>query len=107
MRFELTGYALNVEAGEDIRIIPSVSGSSGPADLPQEHDYWMFDSHDLYDQHYDLGGCWLGTEPVGDPARVVETCRWRDAALHQAMPWKDYMAGWPDLMQPVPSELVS
>lgn len=106
VRFELAGYAPNVEAGEDIRIIPVREWESWPVDLPQEHDYWLFDNHELYDQHYGPGGWWLGTEPVDDPARVVEACRWRDAAIHQGMPWKGYMTGQPDLMQRLPSELV-
>jgi hypothetical protein len=101
VRFELTGYAPNVEAGEDIRIIPVREGEGWPLDVPREHDYFLFDSHELYDQHYDDTGWWLGTEPVSDPARVAQACRWRDAALHQAMPWKDYMDARPELTKRV------
>jgi hypothetical protein len=106
IRFELTGYAPNVEAGEDVRIIPVPEGKPWPAGLPH-HDYWLFDSHELYDQHYDADGMWLGTEVVMDPMRIVDACRWRDAALDQAVPWKDYIAGVPELKQQMPPELAS
>ena len=106
IRFELTGYAPNVEAGEDVRIIPVHEGEPWPASLPH-HDYWLFDSHELYDQHYDADGLWLGTEAVRDPARIVDACRWRDAALHQAAPWTDYVAGLPEFKQQMPPELAS
>jgi hypothetical protein len=102
IRFELTGYAPNVEAGEDVRVISVREGEPWPADLPH-YDYWLFDSHELYDQHYDADGMWLGTEPVGDPERIVDACHWRDAALHQAVPWKDYVAGRPELEQQLAS----
>lgn len=101
MRFELAGYAPNVAAGEDIRIIPVREGEGWPLDVPRRHDYFLFDSHELYDQHYDNTGWWLGTELVSDPARVVDACRWRDAALHQSMPWRDYIDSRPDLAERV------
>jgi hypothetical protein len=50
---------------------------------------------------------WLGTEPVQDPVRIVDACRWRDAALHQAVSWRDYVAGVPELKQQMPPELAS
>ncbi|MPZ66106.1 MAG: hypothetical protein GEU83_11525 [Pseudonocardiaceae bacterium] len=103
IQFELAGYAPNVEAGEDIRIIPVRERGHWPMDVPQ-HDYWLFDSHELYDQNYDADGWWLGTERIRDPERIVDACRWRDAALHQAMPWKDYVDGQPVLAQQIPSE---
>lgn len=103
IRFELAGYAPNVEAGEDIRIIPVHDRGHWPTDVPQ-HDYWLFDSNELYDQHYDADGWWLGTELIRDPERIVDACRWRDAALHQAMPWKDYVTRRPELAQQMPPE---
>lgn len=102
VQLELTwGYGPNAAAGEDIRIIPVREGEPWPADLPQ-HDYWLFDSHELYDQHYDPDGAWLGTEPVTAPERVVDACRWRDAALHHAVQWEDYIAGRPELARHLP-----
>ena len=102
MRLELTwGYGPNAAAGEEIRIIPVREGEAWPADLPR-HDYWIFDSRELYDQHYAPDGTWLGTEPVADPVRIVEACHWRDAALHCGMPWQDYIANRPELARHVP-----
>ena len=91
LRFELTwGYEPNAAAGEDIRIIPLSQGDPWPADVPQ-HDYWLFDSAGLYDMHYDRDGVWLGAEHVIDPVKIVDACRWRDAALHLGMPWATYV----------------
>lgn len=98
MRFELTwAYAPNVQAGEDVRVIPVPEGS-WPEGLPH-HDYWLFDSRDLYAMHYEADGTWRGAEPVEDPAQVVSACYWRDAALYRAMPWRDYIAARPDLQR--------
>ena len=71
-------------------------------DVPQATDYWLFDSRELYQQHYEPDETWLGTEPVADPARIVTACHRRDAALHQAMPWQDYVADRPELTQHIP-----
>lgn len=37
-----------------------------------------------------------------DVKKCVEACLARDAALHQATPWADYMAAYPTLLQRVP-----
>jgi hypothetical protein len=96
MLFELTwSYGPNVEAGEDIRIIPVREGE-WPDGLPHE-DYWLFDSRDLYVMHYDTDGTWLGAELVTEPSRVVDACHWRDAALCRATPWRNYIATHPEL----------
>jgi len=87
LQLELTwGYGPNAATGEDIRIIPVQAGDAWPPDVPQGADYWLFDSAELYHQHYDPEGTWLGTEIVTDPARIVAACQGRDAALHQAIP---------------------
>lgn len=91
LRFELTwGYEPNVAAGEDIRIIPVGQGDPWPEDVPH-HDYWLFDSARLYDMHYDNDGVWLGVEHVADPVKIVDACRWRDAALHLGTAWATYV----------------
>ncbi|MCA1676263.1 MAG: hypothetical protein LC799_30170, partial [Actinobacteria bacterium] len=98
LRFELTwGYEPNVAAGEDVRIIPVNQDQPWPADLPH-HDYWLFDSAELYDLHYNRDGVWLGVEHVMDPVKIVNACRWRDAALHLGIPWSTYMRGKPQLI---------
>jgi len=96
IQYELTWqYGPNAAAGEQIGIIPVALGE-WPADLPRS-DFWLFDSSVLYAMHYGPDGTWLGAEPVTDPGRIVEACRWRDAALYHAMPWEAYIASHPDL----------
>ncbi|MGH4021159.1 MAG: DUF6879 family protein [Pseudonocardiaceae bacterium] len=104
MRFELAwSYPPHVAAGEDVRIIPVTEGGPWPADLPHR-DFWFFDSSALFDMHYDPEGAWLGVEPVTDPARIVAACLARDAALHHATPWADYITARPQLARLVPAE---
>lgn len=90
MRFELASYAPNVEAGEDVRIIPVPTGGGWPQDVPSD-DFWLIDSSELWSQRYDQRGTWLGVDLVPDPARIVQACRTRDAALHHSLPWADYL----------------
>lgn len=97
LRFELTwGYEPNAAAGEDVRIFPIGEHDPWPADLPQ-HDYWLFDSAELYDLHYDSDQVWLGAEHVTDPQKIVDACRWRDAALYYGTPWSGYVRSKPQL----------
>lgn len=95
MEFELTwGYEPNIDAGEDIRIVPV--RDDWPTELPR-HDYWLFDASELYRMHYDSDGTWLGVEHVTAPADIVDACRWREAALHLGVPWSDYIREHPRL----------
>jgi hypothetical protein len=106
LRFELTwGYGPNAEAGEEIRIIPLRQDEAWPRDVPC-HDFWLFDSCDLYDIHYEPDGTWLGVEQVRDSAAIADARRWRDAALRLARPWADYIQSRPDLARHVPQETV-
>ena len=99
MQEELTaGYEPNVGAGEDIRIIPVESGEPWPGELPRE-DWWLFDSSRLYAMHYAPDGQWLGASRIPDPERIVEACRMRDAAMHNAVPWHAYIDSRPDLQR--------
>ena len=86
IRFELASYAPNVEAGEDVRIVPVLEGGSWPADVPQD-DFWLIDSSELWSQRYDR----LGAEHVTDSEQIVRACRARDAALRHSLPWADYL----------------
>jgi hypothetical protein len=90
LRYELEWwYGPNVEAGEDIRILPAPPPGRGP--LLPGHDYWLFDSSHLWIMAYDADGRFLYAEYVDDPAQIVSHAYGRDAALHHAIPYADYM----------------
>lgn len=89
LRYEIGwSYAPNVAAGEDIRILPTKPGNR--LALP-DHDYWHFDSRDLWIMEYDEIGRFLFAELVTDAAAIVGHNYWRDAALHHAIPYIDYV----------------
>jgi hypothetical protein len=97
LRYELSwSYSPNVAAGEDIRIVRVAPGESWPAPLPRQ-DFWLFDASQLYPQHYDRHGTWIGVEHDPDPSHIVAACRQREAALHLSMPWRDYVRTQPQL----------
>ncbi|WP_053208199.1 DUF6879 family protein [Jiangella muralis] len=89
-RFGLDLARLNVAAGEDIRYLPRTKAAE--LGLPCE-DYWLFDSGKVAILRFDDDDRLLGVEVVVDPAVVVERCKWRDAAWHHAIPWRQYRAG--------------
>jgi hypothetical protein len=88
LRYEMESYRPNVEAGEDVRILPVAPGRW--PDLPR-HDYWLFDSADLWLMNYDEAGHFAGARSVTDAGHIVMHGYWRDAALHAAVPYADYV----------------
>ena len=88
LRYEMESYRPNVEAGEDVRILPVRSGRW--PDLPRR-DYWLFDSADLWLMNYDEAGHFAGARSVTDAAEIVMRNYWRDAALHAAVPYAEYV----------------
>ena len=99
MQDELTdGYVGNVAAGEDIRIVSVDTADVWPDDLPL-FDFWLFDSSKLYVMHYAPDGQWRGASRVHDPERIVEACQARDAVMHRAATWDDYIASRPHLQR--------
>lgn len=93
----LTGYAPNVDAGEDIRIIPVPPGTPWPAALPERTDFWLFDLTTLYALRYDPDGSWIAAEQLTEPAAIHQARRWRETALQLATPWRLYTDSHPDL----------
>ncbi|MGQ0779110.1 MAG: DUF6879 family protein [Pseudonocardiales bacterium] len=97
LRYELTwGYAPNVRAGEDVRIIPVRPTQDWPPGVPQD-DFWLFDDTELYRMHYSPDGTWLGVERVTEREAINASRVGRDAALRLGTPWATYLSDHPDL----------
>lgn len=98
LRYEIGwSYPPNVDAGEDIRILPTRPGE-WPANLPEGYDFWLFDSSDLWVMAYGDEGEFLYAEHVDDPAEIVRHNHIRDAAMHAAMEFHTYMRRHPGLL---------
>lgn len=97
LRYEFdVWYPANTAAGDDVRILPA---SAWPENAPQE-DYWLFDSRDLWVMHYADDGTFQYAELVCDDDagwEVATAGYWRDAALHYATPFPDYVRTRPQL----------
>jgi uncharacterized protein DUF6879 len=93
MRYELEWwYEPNSEAGDDVRLLPARQVPAGElATFGALGDYWLFDSSDLWVMEYDGDGKFVQMEQVSDPGVIVSRTYWRDAALHYAIPYIDYM----------------
>jgi hypothetical protein len=89
-RYELHAYAPNVEAGEDVRLIPVVRGD-WPTGVPR-HDYWLFDGERLWLMDYDPAGAFRAARLIDDPATVERHRHWRNATLARSIPLADYAA---------------
>jgi hypothetical protein len=99
VRFELVEYAENVACGEEVRIFPVPEGQPWPESVPQRTDFWLFDSTLLFDVEYadDEAGTWLGFKVNTSPGDLATRLVWRDAALARSVPWRQYIAGYPEL----------
>jgi hypothetical protein len=89
--YEFTwGFAWNVAAGEDIRVL-DMTGRDSPA-LPR-HDFWLFDEATVVELLYRPDGTQIGRELVRDPD-LTAYLGWRDATWNPAIPFRDY---WQDM----------
>lgn len=86
LRYELSAYPGNIEAGEAIGIIDlSEQTITG---LP-DHDFWLFDDRDVYRMHYTRAGEFVGAELL--PAdRLSGYKGYRDQAVTAAVPFASY-----------------
>lgn len=90
IRYEFEwGFAYNVAAGEDIRVL-DLTGRPVPA-LP-DHDFWLFDESVVVKMLYRPDGTQVARELVENPD-VGAYLRYRDAALRDAVPFRDYWPG--------------
>jgi hypothetical protein len=90
VRYELRAYEPNADAGEDVRVIP-IQGGAWPAGVPR-HDYWLFDDDRLWLMDYDPVGAFQAARLIDDATSVEQHRRWRDTALAQSIPLRDYTA---------------
>jgi hypothetical protein len=90
IRYELAAYVPNVQAGEDVRLIPVPAGT-WPADVPR-HDYWLFDDERLWLMDYSPSGALDAVRLVDDPIAIEQHRRWRDAAIASSIRLADYHA---------------
>jgi hypothetical protein len=90
VRYELHAYSPNVDAGEDVRLIPIRRGAWPPG-LPR-HDYWLFDDARLWFMEYDPDGAFEAARLVDDPVTIARHRQWRDDALARSIPLADYAA---------------
>jgi hypothetical protein len=88
IRYELRAYELNVDAGEDVRVIP-VRDGDWPHGVPR-HDYWLFDEDRLWAMEYTPAGAFAAARLESDPLVIDEHRRWRDQALALSMPLAEY-----------------
>jgi hypothetical protein len=92
-RFLLADVSDSVDAGEDIRYLQRVEAHR--QGLP-EYDYWIFDSRTVGIFQFD-GDRSLGMALTDDPAEVLRACRIRDAAMHFAIPAREFTARVPSV----------
>ncbi|MFI1868799.1 DUF6879 family protein [Streptomyces jumonjinensis] len=86
LRYELSAYPGNIEAGEEIGIIDlSEQAVTGLSD----HDFWLFDDRDVYRMHYTETGAFVGGELL-PPEVLTEYRGYRDRALAAAVPFAAY-----------------
>lgn len=88
-------YGLNESAGEDIRILPA---DRAPAIVLQAGDYWLFDSRTLIRMEYDSNGELASLSRISDTDAITTANDARDAALHHAVPRKQYTETQPELL---------
>jgi hypothetical protein len=88
--YEFTwGFAYNVEAGEDIRIL-DLTDCPG-FELP-DHDFWLFDETTVVKLLYRPDGTQIGRELVANPD-LSAYLHWRDDTWDMAIPFRDYWPG--------------
>jgi len=80
------GFAWNVKAGEDIRILDITDRAD--IELP-DHDFWLFDDSTVVRLLYWPDGTQIGRELVEAPD-LASYLAWRDAAWKLAVPFTDY-----------------
>lgn len=93
LRYEFEwGYAINIHAGADVRILDLAERS--PAAALPDQDFWLLDDEAVLIMRYDERGHFLGADPA-TPGDLPRYRRARDVAWRTAEPFADYWAGHP------------
>ncbi len=87
------GYAYNVPAGDDTRVLNLTERPLPPAVV--DHDFWLVDHEHPVRMHYDDAGRFLGATVV-DSAKLDRYQAARDAAWHAAEPFDAWWGGHPE-----------
>ena len=88
------GYALNAEAGEDIRVLHR--GEHRIPDGSIGRDFWVVDDDEVVEMHYDGHGRFGGAE-ILPPIVLAEYLRSRDTSWVAAEPFVHWWARHPEL----------
>lgn len=83
LRFELAVSGRNIDAGEEIRVIPEARARA--LGLP-EYDFWLFDDDLAAVMHFDEGG-FTHADLVAVPYQVAPFLEIRDLAWQNAVPF--------------------
>jgi hypothetical protein len=83
-QFEFAAFRDNVLAGE--RISVAERRLMDPS-WQEVTDFWLFDDNEVFVQHYDDHGGFLGAHPVDDPAPFIEV---RDMLRAVGVPFEGY-----------------
>jgi hypothetical protein len=95
--FELTITPHNLDAGEDIRILPSsIAEHLG---LPNT-EFWIFDETRVVTMLFDQDGIFQYAEITDNPHVAADHRRLRDLAWNRAIPYRRYLATHP--LPPLP-----
>lgn len=87
LRFQREITPLNIEAGEDIRLM---SAEAARALRLPTYDFWVIDDERVAIVHRDATGT-LGGEVVTDTGSVVQHKEWRQLAWQNAIPFDQYV----------------
>ncbi|MHC3475429.1 DUF6879 family protein [Streptomyces sp. 7R007] len=91
-RFLLASGLGNVAAGEDIRNMWRADAVR--LGLP-DYDFWLFDSRTVVKFVIDDNDVTVGVYVLEDAESVVRACQARDAAMHFAVPTREFQAQVP------------
>ena len=90
VRFEiLWPYADNVQAGEDVRLLP-IKQNNWPENIPKE-DFWIFDSKLVAVMNYDHEGRFLEAKLLHESHDIEKYLEIEESAVRSSIPYDVYV----------------